>query len=319
MPEIAADRRFSLVSIPKNPIIRMGLTLPRLLRKFKPDVFHCQYVLPPFTRTKTVVTIHDLAHEHFPEFFPPLQGARLRKQVRSAAARADHISTISEFSASDIERTYGVLPEKISIAYQAPSEGFRPRDKQTCRQHLARNYGIQAPFILYVGRIQQRKNLPRLVEAFARLELPEIKLVIVGKKDWQAEVLFEKVKKLGLESAVVFPGYIPDEDLPLFYNAAEVFVFPSIFEGFGLPVVESMASGVPTITSYGSSLEEVAGDGALLVDPTDVPSIADAIRRILEDAVLREQLIRRGLCRSAGLKPENFALKLLETYCTLGG
>ncbi len=319
LPEVAGDPRFSFVSIPKNPIVRMGITLPRLLRKLKPDVFHCQYVLPPFTRTKTVVTIHDLAHEHFPEFFPPLQGARLRRQVRSTARRADHITTISKFSASDLERTYGVPPEKISIAYQAPSERFCPRDQQTCREHLASTYGIHAPFILYVGRIQQRKNLPRLVEAFAGLKLPEIKLVIVGKQDWQAELLFAKVKELGVEASVVFPGYISDDDLPLFYNAAEVFVFPSIFEGFGLPVVESMASGVPTITSYGSSLEEVAGDGALLVDPLDVSSIADAIRRVLESAELKDQLIKRGLCRSAQLKPENFALKLLETYRALGG
>src|SRR5581483_10253492 len=112
------------------------------------------------------------------------------------------------------------------------------RDQQTCREHLASTYGIHAPFILYVGRIQQRKNLPRLVEAFAGLKLPEIKLVIVGKQDWQAELLFAKVKELGVEASVVFPGYISDDDLPLFYNAAEVFVFPSIFEGFGLPVVE---------------------------------------------------------------------------------
>jgi len=319
LTEVAGDRRFSLVPIPKNPIVRMGITLPRLLRKLKPDVFHCQYVLPPFTRTKTVVTIHDLAHEHFPEFFPPLQGARMRRQVRSTARRADHITTVSKFSAGDIERTYGVPPEKISIAYQAPSERFRPRDKPTCREHLARTYGIDAPFLLYVGRIQQRKNLPRLVEALARLKLPEMKLVIAGKQDWQAEILFAKVREFGLEASVVFPGYISDDDLPLFYNAAEVFVFPSVFEGFGLPVVESMASGVPTITSHGSSLEEVAGDGALLVDPLDVSSIADAIQQVLGSAELKDQLIKRGLRRSAQLKPENFSLKMLETYRTLAG
>ena len=116
-----------------------------------------------------------------------------------------------------------------------------------------------------MGTIGGRKAQPNLVEAFARLNLQAIKLVIVGKKDWQAEKLFAKIGELGLEASVIFPGYVADDDLPLFYNAAEVFVFPSIFEGFGLPVVESMASGVPTITSHGSSLEEVAGDGALLV------------------------------------------------------
>jgi glycosyltransferase involved in cell wall biosynthesis len=321
LPEIAGDRRFSPVPIPKNPALRLGISLPWALRKTKPEVFHCQYVLPPFTKTRTVVTIHDLAHEHFPEFFHPLEGARMRKLVRATAARVDHITTVSKFSAADIERTYGVPPEKISIAYQAASERFHPRDKQVCQEHLARTYGIRVPFILYVGRIQQRKNLPRLVEAYASLKrqgpIPE--LVIVGKKDWQSEKLLAKIHELGLEKSVTFPGYISEDDLPLFYNAAEVFVFPSIFEGFGLPVVESMASGLPTITSYGSSLEEVAGDGALLVDPLDVPSIADALKRVLEDQEFKNQLIKRGLCRSAKLKPENFSLKLLDTYRALAG
>jgi glycosyltransferase involved in cell wall biosynthesis len=317
--EIAGDPRFSRISIPKNPVIRMAIALPWLLQKTKPEVFHCQYVLPPFIRTKTVVTIHDLAHEHFPEFFHPLEGARMRKMVRRTAARADHITTVSKFSATDIERTYGVPSGKISIAYQAPSERFRPRDKRACREHLARTYGIDSPFILYVGRIQQRKNLPRLVEAYSRLKLQGTKLVIVGKRDWQAEMLFAKISELGLEPLVIFPGYVSDQDLPLFYNAAEVFVFPSIFEGFGLPVVESMASGVPTITSHGSSLEEVAGDGALLVDPLDVSSISQAIQRVLEGGDFKDQLIQRGLRRSANLKPENFALKLLDTYRSLVG
>ncbi|HEV2989702.1 MAG TPA: glycosyltransferase family 1 protein [Candidatus Angelobacter sp.] len=319
IPEIARDPRFSLVSIPKNPVLRMGIALPWLLRRTKPEVFHCQYVLPPFTRTKTVVTIHDLAHEHFPEFFHPLQGVRMRRQVRKTAVRADHITTVSKFSANDIERTYRVPREKISVAYQAPSDRFRPRDKQACREHLARTYKIDSPFILYVGRLQQRKNLPRLVEAYARLKRQETKLVIVGKKDWQAEMLFAKISELGLEKAVIFPGYVSDDDLPLFYNAAEVFVFPSIFEGFGLPVVESMASGVPTITSHGSSLEEVAGEGTLLVDPMDVSSISGAIERVLESRELQNQLIQRGLSRAAQLKPENFALKLLDTYRLLAG
>jgi glycosyltransferase involved in cell wall biosynthesis len=317
--EIAGDPRFSLVPIPKNPVIRLGISLPWLLRKTKPEVFHCQYILPPFTKTKTIVTIHDLAHEHFPEFFHPLEGARMRRLVRATARRVDHITTVSKFSASDIERTYGVPPEKISIAYQSASERFHPRDKQICQEHLARTYGINFPFILYVGRIQERKNLPRLVEAYARLRKQgaTARLVIVGKKDWQFEKLLSKIRELELDASVIFPGYVSEDDLPLFYNAAEVFVFPSIFEGFGLPVVESMASGLPTITSYGSSLEEVAGDGALLVDPLDVSSIAEALRQVLEDSELKDGLIRRGLCRSAELKIENFSLKLLDAYRSL--
>jgi len=316
LEEIKGDPRFNPVLVPKNPIIRMCFSLPRLLRKIRPDIFHCQYVQPPFTRTKTVVTIHDLAHEHFPEFFHPLEALRMKKMVRATARRADHIVTVSEFCATDIQRRCGVPQEKISVSYPAASEKFHPREKQSCREHLARTYGIDCPFILYVGRIQARKNLPRLVEAYSHLRKQGIsaKLVLAGKQDWQSERVLAKIQELGLADSVIFPGYVAWDDLPVFYNATEVFVFPSIFEGFGLPVVESMASGVPTITSFGSSLEEVAGDGALLVDPLDVRSMAEAIGRALTDNELRNQLVSRGLRRSAEFTVEKFAGKILEVY-----
>lgn len=317
--ETGGDRRFSFVPIPKNPIARICISLPSKLRKLKPDVFHCQYIQPPFGRTKTVVTIHDLAHEHFPEYFHPLEAMRMKKLVRWTARRAAHILTVSEFSAADIARKYDVPREKITVAYQAASHSFRPREKQSCHEHLARKFGIGAPFILYVGRIQARKNLLRLVEAYAsvRKQGVEAKLVLVGKKDWQFEQLVAKVEELGLQSSVIFAGFVPFEDVPLFYNAAEVFVFPSIFEGFGLPVVESMASGVPTITSIGSSLEEVAGDGAMLVDPLDTAAIAAAIRQVLADRELQSQLIARGLRRSAQFKRENLTQLVLQVYSSL--
>jgi glycosyltransferase involved in cell wall biosynthesis len=312
------DARFTFSKIPSDPISRLCISIPRLLHKTKPDIFHCQYVMPPFVKTRTVVTIHDLAHEHYPEFFHPMEAVRMRKLVRWTAGRADHILTVSEFSAADISRRFGVPRNKITVAYQSAAPEFRPRDRDQCREHLARKYGIDSSFVLYVGRIQARKNLPRLVEAYARLRKQGAiaKLVIVGKKDWQSERLLEKIKQLGLETSVVFPGYVPFHDLPLFYNAAEVFVFPSFFEGFGLPLIESMASGVPTITSFGSSLEEVAGDGALLVDPGDTGSIAEAISRLLGDSGLRKDLASRGLKRSAEFKSGDLAVKALNVYAS---
>jgi glycosyltransferase involved in cell wall biosynthesis len=139
-------------------------------------------------------------------------------------------------------------------------------------------------------------------------------LVIVGKKDWQSELLFEKIRKLQLGSSVLFPGFVPFEDLPLFYNAAELFVFPSFFEGFGLPVIESMASGTPTITSFGSSLQEVAGDGALLIDPSDSGSIAAGLEKVLGDQEFRKGLIQRGIQRASQFKQEELAQKTLAVY-----
>jgi len=319
LPAVNGDPRFTFLPIPKNPVQRICISLPRRLKEVKPDIFHCQYIQPPFGKAKTVVSIHDLAYEHFPEFFHPLEAIRLKKLVRWTARRAAHIFTLSEFSAADIADRYDVSRDKITVTHLTAADSFRPREKQYCREHLAQKYGIDFPYILYVGRIQARKNLRRLVEAYASVRKQGVsaKLVLVGKKDWKSEQLLAKIKELGLESAVVFPGFVSFEDLPFFYNATEVFVFPSFFEGFGLPVVESMASGVPTITSLGSSLEEVAGDGALLIDPHDTGAIAEALGRILSDSELRRQLISRGLQRSAQFKQKDLALQVLNVYQSL--
>jgi glycosyltransferase involved in cell wall biosynthesis len=315
------DPVFHFTRIPQNPMVRICAVLPRLLDKLKPDVFHGQYVLPPFMKTKSVLAIHDLAHEHFPEFFHPVEAFRMKTLVRWSAKRASHIMTISEFSAADIARRFDLPREKITVAHLAASPDFHPRDKGQSQEHLARKYGLTFPFILYVGRIQARKNLPRLVEAYARLRKQglDAKLVLVGKKDWQSGQLLERIKELGLQDCLIFPGFVPFDDLPIFYNAAEVFVFPSFFEGFGLPVVESMASGVPTITAFGSSLEEVAGDGALLIDPTDTNSITDALAKVLGDPGLQRDLATRGLKRSKDFTTGNLAEKALSVYRSLAG
>jgi len=167
--EGVGDPPFHFVPIPKNPLVRICAVIPRLLAKMKPDVFHAQYVLPPFMKSKTVLAIHDLAHEHYPEFFHPLEARRMKLLVPWSAKRASHIMTISEFSAADIARRFDLPREKITVAHLAASSDFHPRDKGESREHLARKFGITFPFILYVGRIQARKNLSCLVEAYARL------------------------------------------------------------------------------------------------------------------------------------------------------
>jgi len=313
------DSRFDFVRIPANPVLRISVSLPLRLRRMKPDLFHCQYIQPPWGKTRTVVTIHDLAYEHHPECFSPAEAFRSRHLVRWTARRADHILTVSEFCAGDIATKYEIPREKITVARLSASEDFRPRDKQQCQEHLARKYKIDPPFMLYVGRLQARKNLPRLVEAYSLLRNrgQSPKLVLVGKKDWEAERLTAKIKELGIGSEVVLTGFVSYKDLPLFYNAAELFVFPSFFEGFGLPVIESMASGVPTVTSFGTALEEVAGNGALLTDPYSVHSIADAMEKILADEELRLQLITRGLRRSSEFKASELAEKVLKVYQSL--
>ncbi|HKT50340.1 MAG TPA: glycosyltransferase family 1 protein [Candidatus Angelobacter sp.] len=316
---VSVDQRFKWVRIPQNPVLRISFALPALLRELKPDVFHCQYILPPRVKCKTVVTIHDLAHERYPQFSPRMEGVRMRRLVPRSARRADRIITVSEHSADDLVSLYGVPRSKITVAYQAPSPRFKPGNKSAAQEELKAKYGISSPFLLYVGRLQARKNLIRMVEAFARVREthPDLKLVLVGKPDLHHEQLLAKVDELALKEAVLFSGYIASDDLPVFYNAAESFVFPSIFEGFGLPVMESMASGVPTITARGSCLEEIVDDGALLIDPLSVDAITAAITRVLENSDLRRDLIARGLRRSTCFSTAAFAAKVLDAYRSL--
>jgi glycosyltransferase involved in cell wall biosynthesis len=313
---VKLDSRFTWKQIPANPIRRICFSIPSLLKQLRPDVFHCQYILPRNVKCRSVITIHDLAHESYPQFSPRLEALRMRSLVPWSARHADHVITVSQYSATEIERLYGVSRNKISVAYQAPPGRFQPRDKQASRDLLLQKYGIAGPFVLYVGRLQARKNLPRLIRAYAKVRATHsaIKLVMVGKPDLQYKDVLATVRELNLQDDVILPGYIAHDDLPLFYNAAEVFVFPSIFEGFGLPVMESMASGVPTITSKGSCLGEIAADGALLIDPLNVDQIADAITRVLNDAALQSELIKRGLSRSACFTTASFTTRILEAY-----
>jgi glycosyltransferase involved in cell wall biosynthesis len=309
--------RFSRQAVHPSPRwLRIPVGFPWRMRKDKLDVFHAQYIVPPFPSCKTVVSIFDLAHERYPEFFHTFEGRALRALVRGSAKRADHVVTVSYFSAGDLVEIYGVKPDNITVIYLAASDDFRPMDQEVCRGYVRNKYGLASPYILYAGRLQARKNLVRLVEAYSRLHRKGIEenLVLVGKQDWRADEILDCVRKNGLESRVSFLGYVPGEDLPYLYNAAKLFVYPSIFEGFGLPVVESMACGTPTITSQGSSLEEIAGDGALLVDPLSASSIGDAMERALEDPTLLRSLSERGLARSKQFSYRTAASKTLAIY-----
>ena len=309
--------KFTLQRVrPSSRSLRIPLGFPWRMRKDKLDVFHAQYVVPPFPSCKTVVSIFDLAHERYPQFFHPMEGRALRALTRWSAKRADRIVTVSHFSKRDLIERYDVKPENITVVYLAASEEFHPMESESCREYVGKHYGLASPYILYAGRLQARKNLVRLVEAYALLHQKGIeeKLALVGKKDWQADVVMECVRKHGLDSQVAFLGYVPGEDLPYLYNAAKLFVYPSIFEGFGLPVVESMACATATITSQGSSLEEIAGDSALLVDPLSVSSIADAMEKVLRDGALRQSLRERGLARSREFSYRAAAEKTLAIY-----
>ena len=251
---------------------------------------------------KTVITIHDMAHEYFPETIRDAATlSYLKTELPLAARKADRIIAVSETTRNDIVHFLGVSPDKIKVIYNGVNTAFRPITDLSLLAKTRERYALPPRFILYVGAIQPRKNISGLVEAYARIcaEGPvSHDLVIAGSVSWKSEGLKERISALGIESRIHFIGYVSDADLPLLYNLADQFAFPSFYEGFGLPVLEAMACGIPVLTSKTSSLSEIAGDAAVLVDPGSIDEIARGIIRLLDDSDLRTICIEKGLERA---------------------
>jgi glycosyltransferase involved in cell wall biosynthesis len=306
---------------PSSPFIRIPLSFPLEFSREKLEVFHAQYIIPPFCNCGSVATIHDILYESYPQFFTAIENLRFRTLIPWSARRADHIITVSQFSKCDIVNRYHIDPEKITVVDEAPRSEFRLMELDLCRETIEEKYGISGPYILYVGRVNARKNLSRLVEAFSVLKRKGFhhKLVIVGKRDLQAQQVVERVRDLAIEDQVIFTGYVDWDDVPVFYNAAAVFAFPSICEGFGAPVLEAMACGIPVVTSFGSSLEEVAGGAALLADPLSVESLATALERILSDCELAAALRKKGLKRVTDFSGARKAEETVAIYRKICG
>jgi len=281
-----------------------------------PDVlFVPAHVLPIVHPPRSVVTVHDLGYLYFPRTHRVLDRLYLDLSTRHNARAAAHIIADSQATKRDLMERYGVDPAKIAVVYPGCDvAAFHPLDAGAVESVKAR-YGIAGDYILFVGTIQPRKNLVRLIEAYRKLEAGSWKLVIAGKKGWLYEAVFRRVRELGLEGQVVFTGYVAEEDLPALFSGARLFVFPSLYEGFGLPVLEAMACGTPVVCSNASSLPEVAGDAALLFDPLDVEGMAAAMDRVLRDEALRAELIERGLKRARRFSWEKCAR---ETLAVLG-
>ncbi len=283
------------------------------------DLIHGpDFVLPPAAlRAKRIVTIHDLAYLTHPDCAQPGIVAFLSAAVPRALRAADHIIAISEYTASGLMDRYDVPRERINVIYPGVDATFTPqRDKQAIQQ-VMRAYELEQPFILAVSTIEPRKNYTRLIEAFAaatrQSEGPRM-LIIAGRKGWLYEDVFATVERYQLASRVRFLDYVPEEQLPALYHAATALAMPSLTEGFGMPVVEAMASGTPVICSTGGALPEVAGDAAMLVAPDDVAALADELARVTADVALREQLIARGLARAQRFQWEAAARAHFAVY-----
>lgn len=284
------------------------------------DLLHApDFTLPPTRKgTRTILTVHDLSFIRTPETATPDLRAYLNRVVPRSVSRADLVLADSEATRQDVIAFFRTPAEKIDVLYSGVGAHFQPaRDGDTLRA-VQERYGVgDAPYILSLGTVQPRKNYGRLVEAVRRLNQPDLKLVIAGGKGWLDDPLYEQIAALGFGERVVFPGHVPDEDLPALYSAAQVFAFPSLYEGFGLPPLEAMACGVPVVTSNVSSLPEVVGDAALLVDPYDVDALARALEQALADEGLRRTLIQRGYLRARFFTWEKAARQLHKHYARL--
>jgi len=302
---------------------------PFRLRKNKIDILHCPNFTMPYTarlifpRLKVVGTFHDMTYFFLPDFHVGWKREMFKKYIQLTAPRADKLLTISENSKNDIVKY--CLPKNKNIS--VTTMGVDPRFFKAGMpdEALLGKYGIDAPYIMYVGTLEPRKNVPGLIQAYR--DLPRelraaCKLVLCGKKGWLYDEIYESLKTdPDLLSQVVFTGFVEDEDLPTLYHGARAAAYVSFYEGFGIPVIEGMASGVVTITSYGSSLEEVAGDGALLTDPHDTSTITRALAWAISDGHDEEKkaLIERGIARAAGYTWVRCAEETISAYKEAAG
>ncbi len=297
---------------------RLGLHLAAEAFTGTCDLFHSpDFTLPPLKNARGVVTVHDLSFLRCPEHADPGLRDFLTRTVPRSVARASRVLADSESTRADLIELLGVEPEKISVVPAGVDARFRPvRDTLKLAQ-VRQRYHLPEWFILFVGTLEPRKNLARLITAYGQMRrhtgLPH-QLVIAGKPGWLYQGIYEQVVKEGLSENVRFIGFVADEDLPALYTLADLLAFPSLYEGFGLPPLEAMACGTPVVASNRSSLPEAVGPAGLLVDPEDIDALADALARVLGNASLRVRLADLGRAQAARFTWQAAAERLLEAY-----
>jgi glycosyltransferase involved in cell wall biosynthesis len=293
------------------------LALPFEITPLRLDILHSPDFIPPFRRDyKSVITVHDLAFILYPHFLTQ-QSALYYGQIDRAVRHADHIIADSLSTKRDIISFLGVPESKITVIYAAANSMYQPiRDQQSVKE-IREKYGIDGPFMLFVSTIEPRKNLPTLLRAYRQLldhYKLQVRLVVVGQRGWFCGEVFALTESLELTDDILFLGHVATKDLVLLYNAARVLVHPSLYEGFGLPPLEAMSCGTPTIVSSVSSLPEVVGDASLLVSPEDIEGWTVAMWRMLTDDSLHSELAEKGLKRAQLFSWEKAARETLRTY-----
>jgi glycosyltransferase involved in cell wall biosynthesis len=298
------------------------LTLRLEIGRLHLDLLHSPDFIPPFQRNcKSVITIHDLAFLLYPHFLTK-ESARYYGQIDQAVRRTDHIIAVSESTRRDTINLLGVPEQKITVIYEAANPIYRPLDRDEARCHVKQAYGLDQEYILFVSTIEPRKNLPGLLQAYRKLRNDyrrEETLVLAGARGWLSEEVYDTAERLKLSEHVCFLGRVPSEELVYLYNAAQLLVHPSFYEGFGLPPLEAMTCGTPTIVSNVSALPEVVGDASILIDPHDIDGLTVAMWRVLTDADVRESLRVKGLTRAQMFSWKRSAQETLAVYHRVGG
>jgi glycosyltransferase involved in cell wall biosynthesis len=288
-------------------------------RGLRIDVLHSPHHTTPLVRPRPdcarVVTFHDLTFFLLPERYPMTRRLYFQTMTRLSARVADAVIVPSEAVRGDVVHVLGVPQERLFVIPEAAGSAFHPQDAVAI-EAVRRRYGLEGPFLLSVGSLEPGKNRERLLQAFARLRARGLQhtLVVAGQRAWRYEGEAPLARRLGLADSARFLGHVPQADLPALYSAADLFVFPSLYEGFGLPALEALACGTPVVASNVSALPEVVGDAALQVSPLDVEELADAVERLLRDDRLRSDLRERGLERAAQFSWEKAARQTVEVY-----
>lgn len=292
--------------------------LPWSARRMRADLLHAMaFVGPLASPCPLVVTVYDLTPVLFPDAFNRVNRTYLTTMIGVSARRAQRVIAISQSTKRDLVRLMGVPAERVDVVYPGLEPGIAPVTDAAALAAFRERHHLPEHFVLFVGTLEPRKNVANLVRAYGLLRQRGVRthaLVLAGSKGWRYESVFAGIDKSGAAESIIMPGYVPRDELSMWYSAADAFIYPSLYEGFGLPVLEAMACGAPTITSNVSSLPEVAGDACLLVEPEDVDDIADALQRVLTDAGLRRDMAQRGMAQAATFTRDKMARATLSVY-----
>lgn len=293
--------------------------LPVVLRRLGADVLHAPaFVGPLLAPCPQVITVHDLSFLRYPEFFRPGNRIYLRTMTGLACRRAGAVIAVSDFTAREVVELLGVDAGRVVTIHHGLAPRFRPLPEEDVAR-FRQEQGLPDRFVLFMGTLEPRKNLVQLVRAFARLDDPGLHLVLAGARGWYYDSIFAEVERLAVADRVHFPGYVPVETQAFWYNAAHAFAYISVYEGFGMPVLEALACGVPTLTSSTTSLPEVGGDAVITAPPGNEAALVDALDRVVHDVALRTQLRQHGIRRVANFSWQAAAAQTAGVYRTVLG